>query len=419
MHLIKKLTQTRMIPFLVTAFIVSAEIAISFNSVLLPNIKEHFVVSNYLAQMTLAAGLFALGFSGVIYGGVSDSMGRRPLFLFSTALFAFSSLVCALAPSIEVFILARFFQGVGAGAGWIVGNACLSDLFSGDDYLDVMNYVHAVAGITPAIAPMIGSYIAIEFGWKSCFLALAFFGLITAVLMTRFLNESLPLPRPLSLSHALKGYSALAQSGDYRFYLTLKAICAMLLFSEIGNIPLIFIDTLGVDPLHYSYYIVPVFALYVVATVYCSRLLRLYGVDRVLYLGLGLLFLSNLLTALFVLFAPITFSSSALWLQGFRSLSFIGWGLVFGNATAKIVGSLPGREGAASAMMMAGEMLLASWGIWVLGLLFDGTILPLAWHGAFWSFIAMAMMHRRVKEKRNDKTRGKTGAPLPTCPTSI
>jgi MFS family permease len=140
-----------LIPTFVTLAICAAEVGISFNSVLLPNIQDNFQVSEAIAQSSVSIGLFALGFFGIIYGAISDILGRKPMFLIAIGLFSLASLLCASANTLGTFLIAKFIQGAGSGASWIVGNATLKDIFHGKDYVNIMNKIHAIAGITPAI----------------------------------------------------------------------------------------------------------------------------------------------------------------------------------------------------------------------------------------------------------------------------
>lgn len=362
------------IPFLVTAFVVGAEVAISFNSVLLPNIKDHFMVSNQMAQATMSIGLFALGFSGIAYGGLCDAMGRRPLFIFSVCLFTLGSLACALATSIEQFMLFRFLQGVGAGAGWIVGNACLSDVYHGNRYVSIMNQVHAVAGITPAVAPVIGSLIAQYYGWKNCFYLLFVFSLLTAFLMIWLLPETLTHRRAFSTKVAIKNYRDLFRSSRFLYYLAIKAISVMLIFAEIANVPLIYVDYLGVAPNLYGLYVLPPFAAYIFSSILCNRYLDRYGVDKIMQAGIFTLVLGNLFTGVILLTVA---SPSAALLQFSRLPVYLAWGTLFGNATSQVVSSVKGHEGSASAMMISMEMLCSSLAISITSELFDTTMRPL------------------------------------------
>lgn len=389
-------SSVKIIPFLVTAFIIIAELAVSFNSVLLPNIKEEFTISNQLAQMTLASGLFALGLSGIIYGGLSDALGRRPLFLFSTILFSLSSLLCSLAPNITLFLCARFLQGVGSGAGWIVGNAALSDIYRGKRYVAVMNYVHAIAGITPAVAPVIGSYLAVALGWRNCFSVLFVFSLFMVLAMFFYLKESLFEKKSISLLSAVKGYRGLFHSWQFVYYVALKAIAVMLIFCEISNIPLLYVEYYHLAPQDYSLYIFPVFIIYILSTIFSGWSIKYFQVRNVLLSGTFLLLLSNAIT----LWMSFSREYSAVEFQIARSLSYIGWGMIFGNATAKIVSSVPEHAGAASAMMIAIEMLFSSIGIYLLGVFFDGSLRPLSAYSLFSTVLILALL-MMIRKKEN------------------
>lgn len=384
----EKLNNTRLIPYLVTAFIVSAEIAISFNSVLLPNLKADFAISNQLAQMTLAGGLFALGFSGIIYGGISDILGRRPMFLFSTTLFCISTLICAWAPTVEIFLFSRFCQGLGSGAGWVVGNACLKDLFDGQPYIKVMNYVHAVAGITPAITPVVGSYLAAQAGWRNCFYLLFIFSLASSLFMFFFHTETLKERKKFDLAQIFQQYKTLFRNSQFLTFCSVKVLAVTTLFAEISNLPLIFVNHLGVPAQNYGLYVLPPFTCYVAATIMGSRLTERIPISRVIEIGFLAILLSDLLT----LFASYNFSLSALELQATRCLSYVGWGLIFGNATSLIVSAAPGLSGMASASMIALEMLFSGLGIWVLGFFFNGTANPLSTFAGAIAAIALIIL---------------------------
>ena len=69
----------RQVFLILLALIICSEVAINFNSALLPNLEESFHISYQTAQTTIASGLFALGLSGIIYGGISDYIGHRPI----------------------------------------------------------------------------------------------------------------------------------------------------------------------------------------------------------------------------------------------------------------------------------------------------------------------------------------------------
>ncbi len=359
---------------LITFTIVVVEIAVSFNSALLPNLKGDLAISEQLAQWTVGIALLSLGISGIFYGVLSDNFGRRPVILGGLSLFCLGALISALAPNISILLTGRFIQGFGAGVGWIVGNACLKDLFEGRAYSKVMNQVHAAAGIVPAIAPSLGSYLGAFLGWRACFFIIFAVSLVTLLLKFRHLPETNVERHPVSFSQMLSVYQGLFKNNRYVMYLIIKVLSVMLIFIEASNIPLIFVDHLGVPAASYGLYTIPVSLAYILATYLSGKLSHQVVVDRMLFAGLICIIVSNSVILVLGMFTPL----SALSIQGIKILTYIGWGLIFGNATAALISAVNRYAGAASAMMIALEMFFSALGIYGVGLFFDGTIVPVS-----------------------------------------
>lgn len=365
----------KIVPVLVTTFIILAESVISFNSVFLPDIKDAFSLTNQMAQMTLTIGVFSLGFAGIIYGGITDSYGRKPIFVFSVVVLCLSTLIYGITDSFYIFLFGRFMQGIGSGAGWVIGNACLKDIYHGKAYTHIMNVVHAVAGITPAIIPVLGSYLAGAVGWRNTFIGVFVVTLLLSVIIAIFQKETLENKELKSFKRILVDYRSIFHSKKFLKYLFIKVITVALLFSEISNIPLVFMDYMGVPPIYYGFFILPAFMCYIIANIISTRLCKNIEIDSVLKIGIMLIIVSNA----FIIFYEIFISPmSAIFIQGIKCLTYAGWGFVFGNATAEIVSAVPGRAGNASAMMIALEMLASSFVIFILGFFFNGTMIPLS-----------------------------------------
>jgi multidrug resistance protein len=365
--------QIKLIPIIITFFIVIIEFAISFNSVLLPNLKYDLVISDQTAQITISLGLFTLGISGIIYGGLADSLGRKPMLIFSVTIFAISTFIITISNNITIFLIAKFFQGIGSGAGWVIGNACLKDVYSEKKYTQVMNYVHAIAGITPAIAPVIGSYLGLVIGWKGSFLLIFIAALIALAVIIFYQSETLPAYKPFSFKVFIQNYKTILSSRLFLKYLVIKVLCVMLIFMESSNIPLIFIDYMGVEPQGFGLYVFPVFLIYVLGTLISGKYSSPENIDTMIYIGLLSIFFSNICMLTVMQFTHL----SPVIIQIIKAPCYFGWGFIFGNATAIIVAAVPGKASVASAAMIALEMLFSSFGLNFLGLFFDQTIFPL------------------------------------------
>jgi len=172
-----------------------------------PVMAKELSASPFQMQQTLSLYLVAYAVMSLLYGGLSDALGRRPVILASFAVFTLASIGCSLSRSIDELLFFRVIQGLSAGAGVIVGRAIVRDRFEGTMAQRVMSGISMIFGIAPAIAPIIGGYL-LYFGWRSSFVFLVLFSVCLLLVCWRALPEThapekrTPLrPRPL-----LNGY---------------------------------------------------------------------------------------------------------------------------------------------------------------------------------------------------------------------
>lgn len=155
-------------------------------------LAEHFAVSPALVQQTLSVYLFAYALMTLFYGTLSDSFGRRPVILFSLVLFCAASVGAALAQTFGQLLLFRGVQGLSAGAGMVVGQALVRDLLAGAAAQRMIAHVMMVFGVAPAVAPVIGGWLQVLYGWRASFTLMAVIALVLAVACARLLPETLP-----------------------------------------------------------------------------------------------------------------------------------------------------------------------------------------------------------------------------------
>jgi MFS transporter, DHA1 family, multidrug resistance protein len=140
----------------------------------LPAISKSLNASGAQVQQTMTAFLFFFGVMSLWHGAISDAYGRRRLTLISLAVFSLASLGCALATSVHMLMFFRAMQGATAGTGMIVGRAVVRDLFEGPAAQRLMSRVATIFTIAPIVAPVLGGWLAIWFGWRSVFVFLVF-----------------------------------------------------------------------------------------------------------------------------------------------------------------------------------------------------------------------------------------------------
>jgi DHA1 family bicyclomycin/chloramphenicol resistance-like MFS transporter len=155
------------------------------------DIETDFRVSRALLSQTLGFYLAAAALSTLVWGPVSDRIGRRQTILGTLAIYIGASIGCALAPSYSSFLLFRILQGIAASGGMIAGRAMIRDTHDADTAHRTLSYVMMLFAVAPAIAPIIGGWLHDLFGWRSVFYFLALYGTSQWLLTVRFLDETL------------------------------------------------------------------------------------------------------------------------------------------------------------------------------------------------------------------------------------
>jgi DHA1 family bicyclomycin/chloramphenicol resistance-like MFS transporter len=127
--------------------------------------------------------LFFLGAGSgpLLFGPLSDSVGRKPLVYFGFALFILASWICVSSESLTWMITGRFLQGVALSAPRTISIAMIRDKFSGDYMARIMSFVTVVFILVPVIAPSLGKAILDAYGWKAIFYFQVCFGIVVAI----------------------------------------------------------------------------------------------------------------------------------------------------------------------------------------------------------------------------------------------
>lgn len=174
----------------------------------LPQLAAGLGATMLQAQQALSAYLIGFALMSLWHGAISDAVGRRPVVLASLAVYAVAALACTVAPTIELLISARLVQGLSGGAGFIISRAIIRDCFEGVAAQRMLSNVMVIFAIAPAIAPILGGYLHVWFGWRSVFGFMLVGSIVLWIWLWRALPETLvrsarrPLhPLPLARSY--------------------------------------------------------------------------------------------------------------------------------------------------------------------------------------------------------------------------
>ncbi|MGN6147369.1 MAG: multidrug effflux MFS transporter [Rhizomicrobium sp.] len=221
----------------------------------LPSIARDFHVPIGSAEHTLAS--FFLGFAAgqAFFGPLADRFGRKPPLYAGLFLYLLMCAACALSTSVEMLMVARFFQAVGACAGGVVARACVRDLFGPTETPRIFAYMMLVLGVAPLVAPFLGGYFLIWASWRAIFWFQFVFGGLVAIAV------AIRLPETHGGAHrALHPFVIFADyariTGDRRFiaYALSAAVSNGSLYAYLTGSAHVFIDIFHVAPQNFGWF---------------------------------------------------------------------------------------------------------------------------------------------------------------------
>jgi DHA1 family bicyclomycin/chloramphenicol resistance-like MFS transporter len=173
-----------------------------------PSIARDFGVGDLEVQQTLSVYLCGYALMSLFWGTLSDSLGRRPIVLIALSLFLAGSLGAAWSHGLPMLLGFRGMQGLSAGAGMVVGQAIVRDRLTGAAAQRLIAQIMMVFGLAPALAPIIGGWLQVSFGWRASFFFMALFTLLLLISCAWALPESLPAAhrQPLRVATVMGNY---------------------------------------------------------------------------------------------------------------------------------------------------------------------------------------------------------------------
>jgi DHA1 family bicyclomycin/chloramphenicol resistance-like MFS transporter len=149
-------------------------------------------VDAWQLQQVITAYMVPFAFASLVHGPLSDAIGRRPVMIWGMALYTVGSIACTLAPNYMSLIAARALQGATAGVGVVIGRAVIRDLYEGARAQRLMSVTTMIFSIAPAVAPIVGGWAHVAFGWRAVFAFMVLCGLVFAFSAWWKLPETLP-----------------------------------------------------------------------------------------------------------------------------------------------------------------------------------------------------------------------------------
>jgi DHA1 family bicyclomycin/chloramphenicol resistance-like MFS transporter len=252
-----------------------------------PAIAADFKVDALYVQQTLSVYLLCFAGMMLFHGTLSDSFGRRPVILGSLAAYALASLGAAFAPSLPWLIAFRALQGLSAGAGTVVGRAMVRDRLSGAEAQRMLSHVTMVFAVAPAVAPVLGGWLHVAFGWRAIFVFLTVLGIVQWLLCWRALPESLaPQQRqPFHAPSIVRNYWMAARHPRFLLLAFALAFASIGFFVYIASAPHFVMEVLQLPETAFAWLFIPIVGGMVSGASIASRLAQRWPRRQTIQLG--------------------------------------------------------------------------------------------------------------------------------------
>lgn len=254
----------------------------------LPAIARDLDTTPGAVQLSLTAFLVAFAVGQLLVGPVSDGIGRRPMLVVGTALFALASVGCALAPDVVTLVVARVAQGLAGAAGAVAGRAMVSDVTSGTRMAKVFGTLAAINAIGPVVAPLAGGAVLTIGTWRLMFVVLAVLGAVFFVAVVLRFRETLPPERRGGVGFAANGrrIRELLAIPRFRAYVLSGVLSTVGFFAYIATSSFVFQSEFGFSEGLYTLVFATNASMMIVTTLLFGRLVGRFSEDALLTLGL-------------------------------------------------------------------------------------------------------------------------------------
>ena len=309
-----------LLPYLLMLSLINSCIELEISVPSFPSIMTYFNVSQSIVGLTITMNLIGFCIAAIIYGPLSDSYGRRKIMLLGNSILVIGSTLCVLAPTMQILLLARLIQGLGAATSAVVVCAIIADSYKTQQASRLYAIMNAVFTSLMAAAPVLGGLINAAIGWRGNYGLVAGICIISWILLLIFLPETLKKKKQINLKGILQDYKILITSPKFIIAATVPSLLYGCYMAFVAISPFIYMQTMGLDMLIYTINTSFIVACFALASFFSSQITDLLGVRKTLIFALVMQLIGTIL---------MCFARKPIHLTSSMSIFSIGFALIY------------------------------------------------------------------------------------------
>lgn len=345
----------------------------------LPEVTRSLHAPAATVQLTLTACLAGMALGQLVVGPMSDRWGRRRPLLAGLAVFVVATVLCALAPTVELLVAFRLAQGLAGAAAIVIARAVVRDLYDGMAMARFFSTLMLISGVAPIVAPLIGGQILRVTDWRGVFAVLTVVGVLIGVLVWTRLPETLaPAQRHSGgVGEALRSMRALLADRSFTGYTLTGGFAFAALFAYISASPFVIQEIYGASPQTFSLLFgINSVGLVLVGQINGKILVGRVSLDRVLFIGLAIVVTAA--TALLLMSLGVFGEIGLLPVAAALFVLMSAMGITLPNTQALALMRTKHAAGSASALLGTTSFLIGAIASPLVGVAGEDTALPMA-----------------------------------------
>ncbi|MFJ7334595.1 multidrug effflux MFS transporter [Streptomyces sp. NPDC101110] len=345
----------------------------------LPQVTRSLHAPAATVQLTLTACLAGMALGQLVVGPMSDRWGRRRPLLAGLAVFVVATVLCALAPTVELLVAFRLAQGLAGAAAIVIARAVVRDLYDGMAMARFFSTLMLISGVAPIVAPLIGGQVLRVTDWRGVFVVLTAIGVLIGVLVWARLPETLePAERHSGgVGEALRAMRGLLADRAFAGYMLAGGFAFAALFAYISASPFVIQEIYGASPQTFSLLFgVNSVGLVLVGQINGKILVGRVSLDRVL--GVGLAIVITAATALLLMSLGVFGEVGLVPVAGALFVLMSAMGVTLPNTQALALMRTQHAAGSASALLGTSSFLIGAIASPLVGVAGEDTALPMA-----------------------------------------
>ncbi len=341
-----------------------------------PDMMVWFGASEGDIQGLLTWNFVGICVSGPLYGPLSDAYGRKKPLIGALCLFLAGSIVTLFAQNLDQMLWGRILQGVGSGGCFTLGTAIIFDAFQKDRAVTAINNINMIIPVIMSAAPMLGGYLNFTFGFRSNFLAIAIFVLISMIICLVLFKETHPKEKriPLQMASLLRDFKlALTNVAFWQITLIVSLVFGAYI-AFLSGTSVLFVVEFGMSKKVFPFIQASILGGWVIGGLVLNRCITKWGTFKLKKAGVVLCVLGAIILGLVTWMTP----RDPYLLTSGMVLFAVGANWVIGLYFPEGMELLPQIKGITASLLTSARLLIAALIVGLTSNLYNGTVYPLS-----------------------------------------